>query len=341
MKPNHPYTEIWPILGGESFDKFKADIAANGQRLPILLYKDMILDGRNRQRACQEVGITPRYEDAGVTSDAEALAVVVSFNEHRRHLSKDQRALAAEAIANIIHGHNRHVEKIVELSKDKSTISTDTDTTYRGVSLVAAARAMDVPPISVSRMRAVRTHGGKAAVDEVLSGKISLTTQAKKVTPPRETKEKRAKRPGPGRPRKGTIPPVMIVNPLPLEKRRPDFATIEEHRRWVDPEFKGTPIEFTDKYGHVQVMTAEQYATERFGAWAFNMSAIAKEAKRMPDWPNVDHNWVRSPRARDIAKMAEALDYLRAKIAEAEALLQRARALQPQHQPNAESLLTE
>ena len=38
----------------------------------------------------------------------------------------------------------------------------------------------------------------------------------------------------------------------------------------VDPEFKGTPTEFKDKYGHVQVMTAEQYATDQ----VFRLGAV-------------------------------------------------------------------
>jgi hypothetical protein len=95
-------------------------------------------------------------------------------------------------------------------------------------------------------------------------------------------------------------------------------------REEVDPEFTGTATEWTDKYGHVQAMTAEEYATMRFSAWVFNVRALVSAGKKQPDWPEVDHNWLRSPKARDIARLAEALDYLRPKLAEAEALLARA-----------------
>ena len=146
--------------------------------------------------------------------------------------------------------------------------------------------------------------------------------------------------------KKPSKPPVQRLPPPPRALppgALPKFSgTIEDWRAMVDPEFTGSPTDFTDKYGHVQVMTAERYATERFGAWATNMGAVAKEAKRMPDWPNVDHNWLRSPRARDIAKLTEALEYLLPKIAEAEALLQRALAARPApDQPDAVSLLTD
>jgi hypothetical protein len=129
-----------------------------------------------------------------------------------------------------------------------------------------------------------------------------------------------------GRPRKDEPPRLSLVE---LPSKLPKFATVEEHRKWVDPEFVGTGREFVDLYGHVQTMTAEQYATMRFTAWAINMRAIAKAAKELPDWPRVDHNWLRSPEPRFVAKMAEALERLRPLMREAEALLARAREAQP------------
>ena len=96
---HHPFTEYWPLLSGENFAKFKADIAANGLRMPILTYQDQILDGRNRERACEETGDPVRYEDCGAKSDEEALALVVSLNEHRRHLSEDESLFAAARLA--------------------------------------------------------------------------------------------------------------------------------------------------------------------------------------------------------------------------------------------------
>lgn len=316
---HHPYTQIWPLMNLDDLEKFQADIAANGQRLPILTYNDMVIDGRNREVICNRLGIKPRYEDSGATSDSEALALVISLNEHRRHLSVDQRAIAAEKLANIIHGSNRHVEKIVEISKDISITSKDIDTHSRAISLVTSARAMDVPPIRVARMRGIKKYGGQTAVDEVLNGKISLGAQYEKVVLFRNKKE-------PSQRSKSKRQSGLSGPYTPLTREQ------------VDPEFKGTPTEFLDKYGHIQVMTAEGYAKERFTAWALNLRAVAKAAKQLPDWPQVDHNWLRSPRPSDIAKLTEALEYLRPKIAEAEALFARVQSLR---QPSGELLPTD
>ena len=49
-------------MQGREFEELKKDIAANGQREPIWVYYDQILDGRNRYRACQELNISPKME---------------------------------------------------------------------------------------------------------------------------------------------------------------------------------------------------------------------------------------------------------------------------------------
>ena len=95
---HHPFSEYWPLLSGENFEKFKANIAANGQKLPILTYQDQILDGRNRERACEELGVAaPLRKFRRRKSDDAALELVVSLNEHRRHLSDDAAAVRGGA----------------------------------------------------------------------------------------------------------------------------------------------------------------------------------------------------------------------------------------------------
>ena len=84
----HPFTEIFPLMEGEDFEKFKRDISLNGQCEPIVLYQDKILDGRNRYRACMDLGLEP---DTKPYTGSDPLGFVISMNIHRRHLTAEQR----------------------------------------------------------------------------------------------------------------------------------------------------------------------------------------------------------------------------------------------------------
>jgi len=65
--PAHPATAIFPEMSEAEFKEFKADIAQNGLRQPILVYRNQVIDGRQRLRACKELGFAPRYKTVDVT----------------------------------------------------------------------------------------------------------------------------------------------------------------------------------------------------------------------------------------------------------------------------------
>jgi hypothetical protein len=54
------------------------------------------------------------------------------------------------------------------------------------------------------------------------------------------------------------------------------------------------------------------------------MRSIARAIDQFPNWPEVDLNWLRSPKARDIEKLAEAIKAWKRKLDLAEAMLARA-----------------
>lgn len=95
----HPLADTVPgEMTEEEFRAHKASIKKSGQLYKIVTYENMILDGRNRFRACTELGIKPQLEEFKGTKE-EAAAYVVNVNLLRRQLGAMQKALVAARMA--------------------------------------------------------------------------------------------------------------------------------------------------------------------------------------------------------------------------------------------------
>ena len=94
---NHPASNLFPLLRGEPFDALVRDIKEHGQQEPIYRFGGKILDGRNRLRACEKLGVEPWFEDLTKDQCPDPFAMVMSLNFHRRHLEQKEsgKVLAA------------------------------------------------------------------------------------------------------------------------------------------------------------------------------------------------------------------------------------------------------
>jgi hypothetical protein len=86
----HELSKLFPPISDEDLGKLAADIKLHSLRHPIVRYQGKILDGNNRYRACELVGVTPKFTDFD-GDDAKARNYVISANIHRRHLDAEQR----------------------------------------------------------------------------------------------------------------------------------------------------------------------------------------------------------------------------------------------------------
>jgi Domain of unknown function (DUF4326) len=91
---------IFPEAKAEDFSRLLEDICENGfdSKQPIVIYEGEILDGWNRQRACDHFGIQPVYTTFEGT-DAEAIAFVMRTNKRRNLNSGQWATVAVEAEA--------------------------------------------------------------------------------------------------------------------------------------------------------------------------------------------------------------------------------------------------
>ena len=170
MQP-HPIAELFPMLPDSELQEMANDIAENGLRQPIVLLERMILDGRNRYRACELAGIEPEF--IAYRGD-DPVAFVISANLHRRHLTVGQRALVAERLATMRQGERTDLSQKCGKSRRK------------------AAELLNVSERSIDNVRALRSEEDANDLVEAVErgektlGAASAEVQRRKLPTPKE-----------------------------------------------------------------------------------------------------------------------------------------------------------
>src|SRR5262249_9421426 len=120
----HPLANLFPLMEGAEFDELVADIKTNGQHARIILKDGMILDGRNRYRACLTAGIEPSFACKAYSDQiTDPVAYVISANVLRRHLNAEQkRELIGKLLKAQPEKSNRQIAKIARA--DDKTVGT-------------------------------------------------------------------------------------------------------------------------------------------------------------------------------------------------------------------------
>jgi hypothetical protein len=99
----HPAAAMFPLMEGKEFELFCNDIQAAGLANPIVIHGDILIDGRNRLRACAKVGTEPKFA-AYASYRGREHEWIISQNICRRSLDEDQRA----ALTAQIYDWHRH-----------------------------------------------------------------------------------------------------------------------------------------------------------------------------------------------------------------------------------------
>ena len=98
----HPVAALFPMMEERDFNSLVEDIQAHGQLEPIIVDGDVLIDGRNRLKACEELGIKPKVvqwseidaklERKSGGYKADQANWIYAKNCTRRHLTPDQKA---------------------------------------------------------------------------------------------------------------------------------------------------------------------------------------------------------------------------------------------------------
>lgn len=101
-----PHAEQYPVLSDDEIQVLAADIAENGLFDPITVTSDgVLLDGRNRLRACEIAGVDPRIDV--YDGDESQIGAFVRSKNRRRHQPTGSRAMS-EALSLQLDGKRKN-----------------------------------------------------------------------------------------------------------------------------------------------------------------------------------------------------------------------------------------
>src|SRR5690606_21415892 len=171
----------------------------------------VLIDGRNRYRACEAAGVDPVFETLGPHYDEpKILDLIVSKNLARRHLNPGQRAMVALEYEKAIAAAAKRGRPIGDSGQSTNTNreekSPDLDSFPVGrnerKSTAKAAHAVGASRSAVAQAKAVQRDAPDLA-EKVRAGRIALDRAD------RERKERRRSQPRPEPPPKPS--PVMLT----------------------------------------------------------------------------------------------------------------------------------
>lgn len=205
--PIHPAAECYPMISGEDWQRFKAAIERNGdnnEAIKINSVTGYVLDGRNRLRAYQELGLEPKIEYVEVQPENE-LAYIKSLNDNRRHMDQAQSAAVAAKLANLSHGTNRFQKKVDRTNVlSIKPITEDAAAQQLGVHVRQVRRAKKTARTDPELFEA-QYQGGRPAMRELQAQRKAA--QADPTAPPK--------------------PKVLVINPELSGKMRQWFMNLD------------------------------------------------------------------------------------------------------------------
>jgi len=156
----HPLAELMPPMPEAVYEKLKESIRNEGGNLvPIYVTRSgEVLDGRNRYRACRELGLEPATKEwDGRGSEIDA---VLALNDLRRQSNDSQRALFAAGLVGRGRGRPAKNARI------------------RAITLEEATRRVGVKKTLVQAALTVLRRGVPGLVDLVHRGEVKASAAA-------------------------------------------------------------------------------------------------------------------------------------------------------------------
>jgi len=218
----HPYCLLFPKAPEAILNDMSDDIVEHGLKEDIIIFEGRILDGRNRQIACEMANVEARYIEYDVDKDGDPLQYVISKNLHRRHLNESQRGMAASDVYELAKNSDGAVKMTLDQIAKRFNVSL---TTVKEAGKVKESASETVQ----QKVRDGTTRLNKA-VDAVEKTRKTIGIAVTKTTPPEEKQKAHEMQ---ERILKGEAPPLLPTPPTPVSEFQLRVASGEFNgKRW-------------------------------------------------------------------------------------------------------------
>ena len=182
-----------PMMSAPSIAEMADDIKANGQQQPVILHEGLLLDGRNRLKACEIAGVTPKVQE---WEGDDPVRWVLSLNFHRRHLTDSQKSIVGARAEDLLAqrvteraeetsvpaAHEADQAKAADTAHEEPLSQAPKPPTQREIRRQAresAAALVNVSPNAIARGRKLIENAVPELVGAVARGTVSLSQAAR------------------------------------------------------------------------------------------------------------------------------------------------------------------
>lgn len=191
----HPLSAAFPAMSGEDFQSLKDSIENIGVQNPITIFEGMVVDGWNRYKAANELGMDCPSKELDAWIDP--VAFVRAQNKDRRHLPLSAWALIEVSLREWKPSHR----------PDKGELSSPLQASNQEM-----ADAVGVTKRTIQQAKAVQSNATPEVIAAVKSGEIGLPKAAAIAKLPKEEQAAAIHKPAP-KPAPAVVEPEIEAPP--------------------------------------------------------------------------------------------------------------------------------
>jgi DNA modification methylase len=196
IKINLENSKLVNPLSNAEYESLKNSISNKGLHLPIIINQNnVILDGHNRYKICQELGIEPKFEVKRFDDPLQEKEFVIEINLKRRHLNNFQIAELEYKMEEIYKeraklrsfSNLKNVNKEINLSTPPNDAIEIKEETGKVSEIIAKKTGLS--PRTCERAKKIIEEGSEEVKEKLRSNKTTISKEYDKIQRDRKRQE--------------------------------------------------------------------------------------------------------------------------------------------------------